>query len=69
MATAAADQKVGKVIQVIGPVIDVEYEGGYLPAIYNAVRIVDDASRPGRRSTSSPRSSSTWAKAACARWR
>ncbi|MFN0099095.1 MAG: F0F1 ATP synthase subunit beta [Gemmatimonadaceae bacterium] len=41
MATAA-DQKVGKVIQVIGPVIDVEYEGGYLPAIYNAVRIVAD---------------------------
>ena len=41
MATAT-DQKVGKVIQVIGPVIDVEYEGGYLPAIYNAVRIVAD---------------------------
>jgi F-type H+/Na+-transporting ATPase subunit beta len=41
-AAAAADQKVGKVIQVIGPVIDVEYEGGYLPAIYNAVRIVDE---------------------------
>ncbi len=40
MATAATDQKVGKVIQVIGPVIDVEYQGGYLPAIYNAVRIV-----------------------------
>jgi F-type H+-transporting ATPase subunit beta len=42
MATTASDQKVGKVIQVIGPVIDVEYEGGYLPAIYNAVRIVAD---------------------------
>ena len=41
MATAT-DQKVGKVIQVIGPVIDVEYQGGYLPAIYNAVRIVAD---------------------------
>ena len=39
MATAAADTKVGKVIQVIGPVIDVEYEGGHLPEIYNAVRI------------------------------
>jgi F-type H+-transporting ATPase subunit beta len=39
MATAT-DTKVGKVIQVIGPVIDVEYEGGYLPAIYNALRIV-----------------------------
>ena len=39
MATAT-EQKVGKVIQVIGPVIDVEYEGGYLPAVYNALRIV-----------------------------
>jgi F-type H+-transporting ATPase subunit beta len=39
MATATADTKVGKVIQVIGPVIDVEFEGGYLPAVYNALRI------------------------------
>src|SRR5215472_9538145 len=43
-ATAAATaQKVGKVVQVIGPVVDVEFEGGHLPAIYNAVRIVSDA--------------------------
>jgi F-type H+/Na+-transporting ATPase subunit beta len=34
-------QKVGKVVQVIGPVVDIEYEGG-LPEIYNAVRIVSD---------------------------
>jgi F-type H+/Na+-transporting ATPase subunit beta len=39
MATATADIKTGKVIQVIGPVIDVEFEG-YMPAIYNALRIV-----------------------------
>ena len=40
MATATAtDPKVGKVIQVIGPVVDVEYEGGHLPNIYNAIRI------------------------------
>ena len=39
MATATAT-KVGKVIQVIGPVIDVEFEGGYLPSIYNALKIV-----------------------------
>ena len=38
MATATAT-KLGKVIQVIGPVIDVEFEGGHLPAIYNALRI------------------------------
>src|SRR5512134_3715119 len=41
MATATASKVgVGKVIQVIGPVIDVEFEGGHLPAIYNALRIV-----------------------------
>jgi len=38
MATATAS-KVGKVIQVIGPVIDVEFESGHLPSIYNACRI------------------------------
>ena len=32
-------EKVGKVVQVIGPVVDVEFEGGHLPPIYNAVRI------------------------------
>jgi F-type H+/Na+-transporting ATPase subunit beta len=35
----ATEQKVGKVVQVIGPVVDIEFEGGHLPAIYNAVRI------------------------------
>jgi len=44
MATATADTKLGtqlgKVIQVIGPVIDVEFESGHLPNIYNALRIV-----------------------------
>src|SRR5215204_3423297 len=40
----AADQKLGKVVQVIGPVVDVEFAGGKLPAIYNAVRIM---SSPG----------------------
>ena len=49
MATAAADQKIGKVIQVIGPVIDVEYEGGHLPAIYNALHITDDGSVSGQK--------------------
>src|SRR5687767_2624566 len=34
--------KVGKVVQVIGPVVDIEFEGGHLPAIYNAVRITSD---------------------------
>ena len=43
MATATgSERKVGKVIQVIGPVVDVEYEGGHLPAIYNAIQITGD---------------------------
>jgi len=32
-------ENVGKIMQVIGPVIDVKFEDGSLPAIYNAVRI------------------------------
>jgi F-type H+-transporting ATPase subunit beta len=33
---------VGKVIEVIGPVVDVEFPEGELPAIYNAIEIVSD---------------------------
>ncbi|MCU0342856.1 MAG: F0F1 ATP synthase subunit beta [Ignavibacterium sp.] len=29
----------GKIIQIIGPVVDIEFEGGYLPQIYNAIKI------------------------------
>jgi F-type H+-transporting ATPase subunit beta len=39
MATAT---NVGRVIQVIGPVVDVQFEGGHLPAIYNALRVVNE---------------------------
>src|SRR5246127_2558290 len=35
-------QQVGRVIQIIGPAVDVQFEEGHLPAIYNAVRIVDN---------------------------
>jgi F-type H+-transporting ATPase subunit beta len=35
-------QNVGRVVQVIGPVVDVEFEAGKLPTILNAVRIVDE---------------------------
>jgi F-type H+/Na+-transporting ATPase subunit beta len=35
--------KVGKVVQIIGPVLDIEFEGGHLPAIYNAVRVTGKA--------------------------
>jgi len=43
MATAAAtSRKPGRVIAVVGPVVDIEFEGGHLPEIYNAVRITGD---------------------------
>lgn len=29
----------GKIIQIIGPVVDIEFEGGQLPRIYNAIKI------------------------------
>src|SRR5256885_7331522 len=35
----ANEQKIGRVVQVIGPVVDVEFESGHLPDIYNAVRV------------------------------
>ena len=39
--------KFGKVVQIIGPVLDVEFEDEHLPAIYNAVRIQDPGSATG----------------------
>src|SRR5208283_1236005 len=37
-----AEQQVGRVIQVIGPVLDIQFEQGHLPSIYNAVRITSE---------------------------
>jgi F-type H+-transporting ATPase subunit beta len=42
MATATA-QQTGKIVQIIGPVVDVEFQAGHLPEIYNAIRITMDA--------------------------
>src|SRR3954470_21596209 len=33
---------VGTVVQIIGPVVDVEFSNNYLPPIYQALRIVSD---------------------------
>src|ERR1700694_510643 len=33
---------VGRVVQIIGPVVDVEFSEGYLPPIYEALRITSD---------------------------
>jgi F-type H+-transporting ATPase subunit beta len=35
----AEKKQVGRIVQVIGPVVDVEFEAGHLPEIYNALRI------------------------------
>jgi F-type H+/Na+-transporting ATPase subunit beta len=40
-----ADKNIGKVVQVIGPVLDVEFAPEHLPDIYNALRI--EATTPG----------------------
>ncbi|MDE3154297.1 MAG: F0F1 ATP synthase subunit beta, partial [Acidobacteriota bacterium] len=42
-----AAEKIGKVVQVIGPVVDVEFEAGHLPEIYNALRITSDGTGGG----------------------
>ena len=50
MATATAPKvgtQVGKIVQIIGPVVDVEFEAGHLPQIYNALQIVSDGKGGG----------------------
>src|SRR5437899_1901861 len=42
-----AEQKVGRVVQEIGPVLDVEFPEGHLPPIYNAVVVKEEASKAG----------------------
>src|SRR5271156_387558 len=37
-----SEHNIGRVVQVIGPVVDVEFPEHHLPAIYNAVRITNE---------------------------
>jgi F-type H+-transporting ATPase subunit beta len=39
VATAPQIANVGKIVQVIGPVVDVEFSDGHLPALYNALTV------------------------------
>ena len=39
MATTAATKNIGRIVQVIGPVIDVEFESEHLPELYNALEV------------------------------
>jgi F-type H+-transporting ATPase subunit beta len=41
-----ASENVGRVVQIIGPVVDIEFDKG-VPSIYNAVRIQDDGAGGG----------------------
>ena len=43
MATATAIHNIGKIVQVIGPVVDVEFEAEHLPELYNALEITATA--------------------------
>jgi F-type H+/Na+-transporting ATPase subunit beta len=43
MATATGIHNIGKVVQVIGPVLDVEFEAEHLPELYNALDITAKA--------------------------
>ncbi len=42
-----AEKRIGRIVQIIGPVIDVEFEAGHLPAIYNAIRVRADTKEAG----------------------
>ena len=44
MAATATSVQVGKVVQVIGPVLDIEFEADHLPELYNAIEIKGMAS-------------------------
>ena len=60
----------GKVVQVIGPVVDVEFAAGKLPKILNALKRHEPQHLGRARTTSRSRSRSTSARAPCApsRW-
>src|SRR4051812_27746231 len=45
MATAAPAAN-GRVIQITGPVVDIEFPAGHLPSILNAVEILRDGQEP-----------------------
>ena len=42
-----AEKRPGKIVQVIGPVIDVEFEAGHLPEIHHALHVKTDSKETG----------------------
>ena len=65
--TGTPTERRGKVVQVIGPVIDIEFPGD-LPEIYNAVRVVSDGSDGTEKIDVVAEVSSTWVRIAPAPW-
>ena len=43
METGKTEGSIGKIVQVIGPVVDLEFPEGKLPNILNAIRITNPA--------------------------
>src|ERR1700689_5197090 len=41
MSATAKPQNLGRIKTVIGPIVDVEFESGNLPAIYHAVKVTN----------------------------
>jgi F-type H+-transporting ATPase subunit beta len=41
MSATANAQNTGRIKQVIGPIVDVEFESGHLPAIYHAIKVTN----------------------------
>lgn len=39
MESESMEQNVGKVVQIIGPVMDVRFDAGHLPKLYNAIQV------------------------------
>ena len=62
-------ENIGKVIQISGPAVDVQFEEATMPPIYQALRVTSDGFNVPSPISSFSRSSSTWARDACARWR
>jgi F-type H+-transporting ATPase subunit beta len=43
MSASASSQNIGRIKQVIGPIVDVEFDSGRLPAIFHAVKLTNPA--------------------------
>ena len=40
------DKKIGKIVQILGPVIDVKFENGRIPEIYTALTVTNPSIHP-----------------------